>query len=125
METQNRMYLLVIITFFLSSCMQNNQDDFVANWKKDKFGCENLRNYKYLEDINSKYLFVGKKVDELESKLGKADSVIEKKNNLYFRYYFDGICRNKTIVDSSDYCYVNYKVDRIEKKVLDIHKVCR
>ena len=128
MEVLNKRILIIIFTIILFSCKsrkKDNHSNITQSWKKDSLGCMNLRNKNYSDKINKKINFIAKSEKYLIKKLGKYNKVIINDKYKFYLYYYGTSCQNNKIIDSVDYCYLEYRVNIKTKTIVDYQNVCR
>lgn len=99
-------------------------DKVLVQWKSDASGCHHFRNMTNTKELIKCYYLESVDCKQLQSVLGKADLQTESDQNLHYRYFFNSLCSGGKLVDSADYCWVEFTVPKRPGKNVSIEFVC-
>lgn len=98
---------------------------YLQQWREDSSACLNLRNHEKSEYIRTK-LDLDKKTDsQIINILGTPNSYFEDSTKIRISYIYGMICDKKNQrVDSSDFCWVEYKFSKPKRIVKEVSYGC-
>lgn len=106
----------------------------LEEWRLDSLGCMRLRNMDKILKVASELDLIGKSREFVVQVFGPPNFVksvelyipsIDEQTFTGVGYYFDSICRNAALVDSSDKCWIEFLVSQKTNTVVDISDVCQ
>lgn len=120
--------VLILLGLFFASCNLQNvtrnkmNEKIVSDWKYDSTGCMELRTIAKAKYIKDSLDLINKQKELIINYLGEPNFNFNDGSTNVIRYYFDTFCQDNKIIDSIDYCWIEFSIKN--KKVDQINIVC-
>jgi hypothetical protein len=123
------------LVFCLSSCRTANNltislecdpgiEQILALWKDDSMGCAKYRNQTNTRLLVDCYHLEDVPLEQLRHVLGHPDLQTESTQEYRIKYYFNSLCSNGDLIDSADYCWIEFRVPKQHGVSTVINYIC-
>lgn len=104
--------------------LNDSINTIVKEWRIDSLGCLNLRTIEKANTLFKVLQFNKKKGKEIIEILGSPNYISNYGPNFCYSYIFNALCYNNKLIDSADYCWIDFLFNSNDSILISMLPIC-